>query len=163
MITYRDLTKVTYPAYPLDIDNTQLLDGLLFLDGQIVDDRNMPGKTLGLRRLQSPMKNLYPLNKGALDLVSIIRRPSGSYIDSLGKMFTYTKTKFVSLKYSKIRKVEAKDTHSVLWISGFNFPFKIPRPPNPKFTWAGILYVNGYPWQLYSYSETKVKDSIRKI
>ena len=163
MITYKELGNVTFPAFPLDIDNTQLLDGLLFLDGRLVDDRNMPGNTLGLRRLQSPMPNIYPLNRGVLDIATIIRRPSGSYIDSLGKMFTYTKTIFAQLKYHKIRKIEKKDTYSVLWISNFNFPFKIPRPPNPKFTWAGILHIKGYPWQLYSYSETKIKDSVRKI
>ena len=162
-ITYKHLKNVEYPAYKIDADNIELCDGLLFLDGQIVDDRNMPGKTLGLRRLQSPMKGLYELKKAVIDPVSMIRNPAGSYIDSLGRIFTYTKTRAVPLKYSIIRKVDKKETYSLVWVKGINFPYTVKRPPVPGNTWAGILYVDGHPWLLYSYATEKQKDTWRKI
>jgi len=44
------LLKLDFPLYILPHDNWSFADGLLFLDGQIVDDRNMEGNTLGKRR-----------------------------------------------------------------------------------------------------------------
>lgn len=162
-ITYKHLKNIEYPAFKIDADNIELCDGLLFLDTQIVDDRNMPGKTLGLRRLQSPMKSLYELRKAVIDPVSMIRNPSGSYIDSLGRIFSYVKTKAVSLKYSLIDKVDKKDTYSLVWVRGVNFPFNVKRPPKLDNRWAGILYMEGHPWLLYSYAAEKQKDSWRKV
>ena len=54
IITYRDIEQITFPVFNLPNGNWQLLDGLLFLDDLILDDKNMKGATLGIRRLQTP-------------------------------------------------------------------------------------------------------------
>ena len=51
---------IKFPAYILS-EEPEEIDGLLIIADQIVDDRNMSGETLGMRRLQSPMKSIYPL------------------------------------------------------------------------------------------------------
>ena len=77
--------------------------------------------------------------------------------------FLYEKTHSSSLKYYKIRKVERKNSASVVWLKGINFPFKIPRPPNADTSWAGVLHLSGIPWILYEYSEFQKSDTRRKV
>jgi hypothetical protein len=55
------LEQIKWPVYVLHSDEIEERDGLLFCDTEIVDDKNMKGETLGLRRLQSPHKNLNKL------------------------------------------------------------------------------------------------------
>jgi hypothetical protein len=69
----------------------------------------------------------------------------------------------MSLKYLKIQKVILKDTASLLLIKGVSTPFTVPRPPSYGYDWAGILHVQKLPWMLYEYSETKLKDTKRKV
>ena len=40
------LEDITWPVYVLHSDEVEERDGLLFCDTQIVDDKNMKGKTL---------------------------------------------------------------------------------------------------------------------
>lgn len=163
LVTYRTLKNVTFPAYLLHSSNWDLRDGMLFLDNQVLDDRNMPGDTLGKRRLQTPFRGLYQIKKAVMSPVGIVKQSNQAYIDNLGKIFIYEKTRMVPLKYHKIRKVELKETYSLVWIMGFNFSFKVPRPPKSEYTWAGVLHVDGFPWLLYEYSKEKLKDTQRKI
>ena len=53
--------NIDFPVFVLHTDNIELIDGILWIDNQVLDDKNMLGTTLGMRRLQSPMKSLYPL------------------------------------------------------------------------------------------------------
>ena len=164
LITYKNLKDVTFPVFLLGSSNWDLRDGLLFLDGVLLDDQNMPGKTLGQRRLQSPFKSLYPLKKGIMQPVGILKQAGNkAYIDSIGKLFVYEKTIMAVLKFQKIRRVEKRETYSLLWVSNVSYPFEIPRPPDSENKWVGILYIKGFPWLLYQYSRERLKDTRRKI
>lgn len=164
VITYRAAKNIKFPVYKLPSSNWHLQDGLLYLDGQLLDDRNMPGETLGIRRMQTPFyKNLLVLRKKLDTLIGIIKQDGNCFVDSLGRTFIYEKTLVCKLIYYKIRKIEKKDTASLLWVKGVNFPFTIPRPPESEMLWAGILHYRGLPWLLYEYSETKLKDTRRKV
>ena len=59
VITYRTIGHVTFPAFPLPSSNWEEQDGLLYLENKLLDDKNMKGKTLGRRRLQTPFKDLF--------------------------------------------------------------------------------------------------------
>ena len=39
----------------------------------------------------------------------------------------------------------------------------ILKPPAAGMEWAGILHLHGLPWMLYEYSDTKLKDTRRKV
>ena len=69
----------------------------------------------------------------------------------------------VDLKYLLISKIRWNKTESILFVEDINFPFTIPRPPEPEMKYAGILYDQGYPWLLYEYCEFWKKDTKRKI
>ena len=66
----------------------------------------MRGDSLGIRRLQTPHKNLLPLKKSLLNLTGIIKQNTSTFIDSNGFPFIYEKTKWCKLKYYKIRNIE---------------------------------------------------------
>ena len=48
-----DKKDLVFPIFVLHSDNVELLDGILWLDDQVLDDKNMKGRSLGIRRLQS--------------------------------------------------------------------------------------------------------------
>ena len=162
VITLRDTKKLKFPVYRIFSSDWEVADGLLFIEGQVADDRNMPGETLGIRRVQTPYKELYPLKKQINDLNGILKQPTNMFIDSAGRPFIYEKTKLCKLSYYRIRKIDRKETASVLWLKGITAPFIIPRPPEDGMQWAGILHYHGLPWILYEYSESKKPDTRRK-
>jgi len=163
ILTYREITKIKFPVFILPNGNWEAVDGLLLIDNQIVDDKNMLGATLGIRRLQTHFTELVPLKHSIDSLIGILKQNTKYFIDSKGTPFIYQKTTNMSLKYYKIRKVELKEKASVLWLKDVNFPFTIPRPPPRELTWAGVLHIGGLPWLLYEYSKEKLKDTRRKV
>ena len=54
------MKKINFPIYVLS-EEPEEIDGLVLIGDQVVDDKNMSGKTIGMRRLQTPMKSIYPL------------------------------------------------------------------------------------------------------
>ena len=149
--------------FQIPSDNWSYSDGLLFIDDLLIDDTNMPGVTLGVRRVQTPFTELLPLRLSLISHVGLLKQTKKNFIDSKGIPFTYEKTKFCKLKYYKIRKVELKGTASLLWVHGIKTPFTIPRPPKEDRSWAGILHMGNIPWLLYEYSKVKLKDTKRKV
>ena len=163
VITYKTFGHITFPAFLLPSSDWEEQDGLLFIENKLVDDKNMKGKTLGIRRLQTPFKELLPLKGSVSDALGLIKQRKNYFIDNDGTPFLYEKTRSASLKYYKIRKVERKNSASVVWLKGINFPFKIPRPPTADTSWAGVLHLSGIPWMLYEYSEFEKSDTRRKV
>jgi len=164
IVTYKEIKKIQFPVFILPNSNWETVDGLLLLDNVVLDDKNMPGATLGIRRLQTPFSELVPLKHSINSLIGIIKQDrSNTFIDSKGTPFIYQKTQNAALKYYKIRKIEQKDVASILWLKDVKQPFTIPRPPPLGKTWAGVLHLGPWPWLLYEYSEEKSKDTRRKV
>jgi hypothetical protein len=162
ILNYSNLTKITFPVYKIPNSNWELVDGLLFLDNEVLDDRNQKGKTLGIRRAQTSF-DLFPLKHSIASLTGILKQNDKTFIDTKGTPFIYQKTRNSALKYYKIRKVEQKGVVSILWLKDIKSPFTIPRPPPLGMTWAGVLHIESWPWILYCYSETYQKPTRRKI
>lgn len=163
LITYKNIHKIRLPAYILPSSNWHTQDGLVYVDNGLVDDRNMPGATLGIRRMQTPQKGLLPLKKSVTNLLGLIQSKSHAFIDSKGMLFIYEKTKFCKLRYSRIRRVDRKGTASLVWVRGIKSPFTVPRPPESGRTWVGIIYLHEVPWILYEYSTEYKSDTRRKV
>jgi len=162
IITYKDVPRVTFPVFKLPSSNWYREDGLLFVDDKIVDDCNMHGATIGIRRMQSHM-DLMPLKKSIDTHLGMIKQKENTYIDTAGNPFIYEKTEFAQLRYLRIKRIDYKTKACLLWLYDCSFPFTIPRPPETGYTWAGILHIKNYPWLLYEYSKEKIKDTRRKI
>ena len=164
-LTYKQIERnVTFPVFALPSSNWDQRDGLVYLDGRLLDDWNMTGETLGARRIQTPFKDLHPLNISFMDIIGLIKNKTDSaYIDMLGNRFTYHKSEFATVKYHQIKKVDGRETACAIWLKGINFPFKQKRPPLPENSWAGVLYVQDLPWIIYEFSSEKKEDTRRKI
>lgn len=163
MITYKTLHKVSFPVWNLPSADWERADGILFLDGKCVDDRNQTGASLGIRRVQTSYPHMYPINRALTSHNGILKQTTKYFIDNNGVPFLYEKTKMLPLKYLHIEKVTNKGSASLLTIKGQRTPFTVPRPPSDGYDWAGILHLSGLPWMLYEYSETKLKDTKRKV
>ena len=157
------LEQIKWPVYVLHSDEVEERDGLLYCDTQIVDDKNMKGASLGIRRLQTPHKNLYPIKYKIHELVGIIKSSKKHFIDSKGAIFEYEKTEFLKLCYYKIEKIDNLTKVSRLRLQNVKKPFIVPRPPPPEIQYAGVLHNGARPWILYDYSETKLKATRRKV
>lgn len=163
VIQYNTINKIKFPVYVMPSENWSESDGLLFLDGRVIDDRNMPGDTLGIRRIQTPHP-VGKLNKQLDDFRGILKSEQKTFIDTHGQPFVYYKTTFCKLKYVKIRKAIKKDTTCLLYLEGRgNKAFMVPRPPPDSMKYAGMLYLGKFPWVLYEYSEVRHKDTRRKV
>ena len=141
VITYKDNDKITYPVYVLPSSNWTIADGLVTIDGLIVDDRNMEGESLGRRRLMTPYDNLFSLKKLTNNLVGIIKSGRTNFIDSKGMLFIYEKTRNARLRFRKIERIEKKERACLLYIYRWKIPFIIPRPPPEAARYAGILHI----------------------
>jgi hypothetical protein len=157
------LEEINFPIYVVGTEDTKTEDGVVFADNKVLDDTNMSGDTLGARRLQTSLPNLYPLRYMIKSLSGLVMHRGYMYIDSLGELFSYTKQNFFPLIYHKILNVEKKDIVSLLWLKDINFPIEVERPPEVEYMWAGIIYKNTLPWFFYEYSTEWKKDTRRKI
>jgi hypothetical protein len=158
---YKHIPNIVWPIYRIEDDDWHVSDGLVLYKGGILDDRNMPGDSLGLRRLQTPHRNLYPLKLGKYTIPELLKFKY--YIDSAGKCFIYEKTVVMPLKYHLIKKVEKKETVSIAWLADIGFPFELRNPPLERAKYARVLYLHNTPWLIYDFTELKGKDTTRKI
>ena len=161
---FKDIKNIKFPVFVLPSSDWYRQDGVLFIDdGKVLDDRNMPGATLGIRRLQCGRTDLCRLKRAYLDFNSMLKSKHRIFIDSNGIPFIYRRTVNSPLVYHQIHKIESKDDHSIVWFKTIGYPMSIPRPPYGDARFARLLYFKGYPWLLYDFSKEKGKDSFRRV
>jgi hypothetical protein len=123
----------------------------------------MPGKTLGVRRIQSRRTDLVPLKRAHFNIPSMLHAKTKNFVDAKGKPFILEKTLSSRLSCYKINSVEKKNTASLLWLDGINFPVTVPRPPQPDLQYARMLHIKEQPWIIYDYVRDRVKDTYRRV
>ena len=97
VITSKQINKVNFPVFVLGSDNWSIQDGLVYLDGLLLDDRNIKATTLGKRRLLTPYNNLYKLSRAVINHTGILKQTKNSFIDNKGLLFIYEKTRYLPL------------------------------------------------------------------
>ena len=157
------LDEITFPVYVIGTENITYKDGVIFADAKVIDDTNMKGSTIGIRRLQTELPHLYDLRYMIKSKAGLVRHRGFTYIDNSGKVFEYRKRIYFPLKYHKIESVEKKDTVSLVWLKGIPYPIEAERPPEIEYRWAGLIYKNNMPWFFWHYSTEWKKDGRRKI
>ena len=129
---------------------------------------SMPGTTLGIRRLQHSLeqglftKKLLKLNKPIYTIVDMLHSNTSKFIDSSGKIFNYTKTKFFPLESFKISSfVETEDGY-VINVHSIHCNFFLKRAPHVDEKFARVLRV-GKGFLLYELSSEYEKPSRIKL
>lgn len=163
IITFKQFKQLKFPLFVLPSDDWYITDGVLFVNDRVVDEKKMPGKTLGVRRIQCGRKDLLPLNKAILGIPDLIQAKTKTFIDRAGNPFIYTKTYNSRLRCHKIKRVERKEVASLLWLEGIPAPVTVPRPPMEDFPFVRMLHFNGNPWLIYDYVRRPEKDTYRRV
>tara|TARA_R100000231_G_scaffold122526_1_gene92705 strand:- start:2439 stop:2924 length:486 start_codon:yes stop_codon:yes gene_type:complete len=160
-----NLKDITFPVFVLS-GEAEKQDNILWCtqsDGTmgVVDDYNMKGETIGIRRIQSPFKSLYPLKYMLRDFRSLVKHRGKFYVDTKGKYFVYNKTTKANIIYKRIEKIQKKDVCTLVWVKDIPSPFEEVRPVTAKY--AGVLYLQNQPAFIYEFSNELRKKTWRKI
>lgn len=170
------LSDIQFPVYLIGKEKPQELDGVLFFhrsDGNgndtilIVDDKTWHHETLAQRRLKimmNPDNTLFKITHTIFFIADLVKlsTPSTWFIDSLGKLFIYRKSKSVDLVFRPIEKViKILTGGAILQVEGIETRFKcLYAPKEEKF--VGLLKVSkGYI--LYGLYMEKPDDTRRMI
>ena len=153
---------IDFPVYKLQAEPLAI-DGIVTVNGKVIDDRNVNHKTLGGRRLLTPQK-LFKLKLVRFNIVELVKDSKSSigwYIDKYGKIIKYRKTRLEKLVCHRIEEVVYRGTYSILLLDGVNFPVEVPRPPTGSY--AQMLYYKGYPWKLYNILKEDCTSTVKKV
>ena len=132
---------------------------------RIVDDKLLPGATLGLRRLAVVDAKLFPIRQAIYflgDLIKIAKQTTW-FIDNVGKIFQYKKTSRAKLAAHKITKVLPLDgMGAIIEVQGLPQRFKCMFAPKPEQYYAGILRW-GLGYILYGFYNEPFKSTYRLV
>lgn len=161
------MRDVKFPIYPIPSDNWDIIDGLVIVDGAVVDDLNRPGDSIGIRRIQSgrSKKELLRLKNPHFYYADIIKSKKRHFISSDGEPFTYEKTGYQRIRCHQIKGFDRRGTFTFVWFRGITIPFEISRPPKDSdaLLWARVLYYGDYPWMVFDFQKEKVRDTRIKV
>lgn len=175
-----NITNIVFPVYVLRAESIIYgQTGAVFavsVSGSIsvVDDRSIPGDTLGKRRivlkekLKSEELGLYNLKTIAWEYRDLLyfRKKLGlnaRFIDSTGRIFRYETDTFVPLKFYKIKKIDIiKDKFTYLHFFNLNTPLKVCRPPPEGYLYGGVIHTQTGN-VLYGYTKQRNKDTRIKV
>ena len=159
---YKFLRFIRFPVFKIP-SIVYEEEGLITTEwNTIIDDKRLPFKTLGQRRLRIEGR-LNKLDKGMSNIKEMLSSTVRHFIDTNGVTFHYNTTKQGYVKFHSIKETIMLDEYSVIRLKDVNFPIKVDSPPSKSQQWAGILHVDNTPWVLYEYSETNKAPMRKKI
>jgi hypothetical protein len=146
------LKNIKFPVYPLSksvevlYEDTKLIARTNTSD-LIIDDKSLPGNTLGSRRLHIESKKLYKLRKTIVDLGSFVlyTKIYSTFIDCNGKLFKYKSVRKVPLIYRKILEKVSYKNGTMLIIENTHCPMWYYREVSGEKEYAALLVLDrGY-------------------
>lgn len=169
------LADIQFPVYLVGKEKPQEHEGILFYhrcdkEGNdiklILDNRNWHHETLAHRRLKIMMDGTSKLSKLTHAIFFIgdlikLSTPKTWFIDSLGKLFIYTKSGSAKLIIRKIEQVIQATGSTIIVVEGIQTRFKcLYAPKFEKF--AGLLKI-GHMYILYGLYEEEPKETRRAV
>lgn len=145
------------------VDNENITSGNM----RLVDDTNLSGKTLGLRRLQlkSQEQKLFPIRTAIYFLADLVKLAKSTtwFIDSSGRVFKYEKNTRAKLVTKAIKQVLPADgLGCVIELQGISSRFKSLQRPSEHQHFARVLKL-GMGFIFYGFCETIKPDSWRMV
>lgn len=161
MVTIFSTSLIKFPLFELP-EEPIILGDKLMSKGRVYDDLSIDKATLGKRRLHMESKaRLSKIVYNTLQLVKVAKGHKSWYLDRYGNVYCYIKTRNETLKTHKILEKKLMGTYSILKVDGIDFPFLARRPPSESY--ARILYIEEYPWEIYDYVNDPGKPSTKKV
>ena len=168
------LNEIDWPIYKLGSTRPLVEDGVVFYHHttsngsviEIVDDKSIGGKNLATRRMKLAFQNvkLFRIKFALFFVADLIKlaKPGVWFIDSSGKIFQYTKSKFVPLVFKKISNIIKDVGCYLIEIEGSPIRYKVLYPPTEVQKYAGLL-VLGMGLIIYGFYEELHTTTYRKI
>lgn len=150
---------VFYHTHYVDHDNIENVNI------RIVDDANLSGKTLGLRRLQLQDEKLFPIRTAIYFLADLVKLAKSTtwFIDSSGRVFHYEKNTRAKLQTRAIKQIlPASGLGCVVELVGISSRFKSLQRPGEHQHYARVLKL-GMGFIFYGFCETVKPDSWRMV
>jgi len=165
-----NLTQISWPVYRLGTDRPNEEEGVLFYIYNdkiyIIDDKTLEAESLAGRRLKLLVQgiNLYKLKRAFFFLGDFIKVAKAGiwFIDSTGKIFTYTKKDLVPLVCKKITKIIPSVSCALIEVKDIPARFKVLFQPTLEEKYAGLLKL-GRGYIFYGFYKEPFKDTVRKI
>ncbi len=156
LITYKTVNKVRFPVYK--ILDTYVIEGKRILTerGRIVDDKNLPGDSLGVRRLYIKDKDKAALNNFIPDYLTLLKSGVKRFIDSNGNIHRYNKTKVCKIKVHEIEKIDKRGNHSLIYLKYLDFPILYRSSIPSHYSHAEIVYIDSFPWTIYNFLDSEI-------
>jgi len=177
---FTTLSEIVWPVFKLSEKQPEQRDGLVFFyteyvdtdnatsyNIRLVDDKNLPQRTLGLRRLalKTSGEKLYPVNTAIYLLADLIKLGKSKtwFIDSSGQVFQYEKNTRAKLSTKKIKQVLPADgIGCVIELHGISSRFKTLHRPKDTEVYARVLHL-GMGFLFYGFCEEIKPDSWRMV
>jgi hypothetical protein len=173
-----DIYSISFPIYYIpsgftivNRDNILICKNKITFREYILDNKNIAGSTLGLRRLQiiASKSNHLPLlnlrRRTITNIVDLIKNKGSMYIDDSGFLFRYKKmgkTKVVCYKIDK-KIVKEDSAKIVVFIKKINRFFELDNSPESFLSnFVKLLHFKG-DYYLYDTSEVLQQDEIIRI
>jgi len=132
---------------------------------RVVDDANLSGTTLGLRRLQLQDEKLFPIRTAIYFLADLVKLAKSTtwFIDNSGRVFQYEKNTRAKLQTKRIKQVlPAQGLGCVVELEGISSRFKAMQRPSETQNFARVLKL-GMGFIFYGFCETVKPDSWRMV
>ena len=175
------LQEITWPVFRLGEKKPEFDNGLVYYHSEyvdeevgkrvnvrIVDDKNLPALSIGLRRLhlmQDKKTKMFPISTAIYFLADLLKLAKAStwFVDNSGQVFQYKKATRAKLVTKKIKQVlPAQGFGCILEVEGIATRFKCLQRPSTYQEYAVILQ-NGLSYMLYGLSETPRANSWRMV
>lgn len=175
-----NLREIHYPVYRLGTEKPNIIDGISFYYRQyknewheikhtlrVIDDTNLPEKTLATRRIhllkmEVKLKRISEAMFFLGDFIKLAHR-STWFIDSMGKIFQYKKSKSIKLTFKKVTKlIPIPSGGAIVEVEGMATRFKTLYVPDIEHNYAGLLK-DGMGYILYGFYTEKLNDSWRMV
>ena len=128
----------------------------------VLDNKNMDGDTVGKRRLQINNSQLYRPRHVYYNIPQFLHSKTNVFMDSLGRVFKYKKTKMVPLKYHKIKSIHRLNSGECELELDINFSVKVNCRLAYSVQYVAVLHTK-WGYILYSFSEFEKPNTRRKI
>lgn len=176
-----NLTQIAWPVFRLGEHKPHNVEGLVFyskeyqdkdnkeekLGFRIIDDKNVSGSNLGLRRLklQQDGLKLFKIKTAIYFLQDLIKlsKQTTWWIDSQGTVFQYKKSTRAKLICKRIKKIlPAQVTGCIVEIEGLSQRFKAIYHPKNGEMYVGLLQW-GLGYLLYGFYKKPFKNTYRLV
>lgn len=162
------LDSIEFPIYGITNDYRRIWEDMnvLYIETDsgvyTLDNKNVPGDTLGKRRLRINAGKKYIPKKVVYSISQMLHSAHNIFIDNTGSVFRYKKTMAVPLRYHVVDKIVKMEEGCVLLLKGIDYPIQMNCREAHSIKSVGLLH-SSIGYILYEYSESVKNNSWRKI